>query len=105
MTSTSESTSAERTAPVTSASEQPEGAEQERPHTEVRPDRRRRCALGLEIEELASLVAAVGDDAEEQPEQRERERERRGGAERGERAAGERVGPRASRAAPRARSR
>jgi hypothetical protein len=44
----------------------------------VAPQRGRSRALRLEVEELAALVAQVGDDDEEQPGQREPDaRERR----------------------------
>ena len=57
----------------------------------MRPQRRRRSALRLEVEELAALVAEIGDDAEQKAEQRESECDERRGRECRQRAARERL--------------
>jgi hypothetical protein len=45
-------------------------------------------ALGLQVEELAAFVPQVGDDAEQEPDERERKRDQSCSGERDQRAAG-----------------
>ena len=72
---------------------------------QVGADRGRRRALGLEVEQLASVVADVTDDGQQQPDQRQQECDRCGAGERQQRTSGQwirtqlgqRVGPRVQR--------
>ena len=65
-----------------------------RPQPDDPAQQRRRCALGLEIEELAPLVAQIADHGQQDPGEREQERDGRRDGERDQRPVGDRVSPR-----------
>src|SRR5215204_4411996 len=57
------------------------------------PESARPCTLRLEVEELAALVARVSGEQHREPDKGKQEGDDRGSRQRGQRAAGERVGP------------
>ena len=86
-------TTAARATPVSAPAARPATATDGRPQPHDPAQQRRRCALRLEIEELAPLVAQVADDGQQDPGQREQKGDGRSDGERDQRPVGDRVSP------------
>src|SRR4029079_18577991 len=72
--------------------EQPEAGDENCTQAQVPPKRVWACTLRLQIEKLAALVASVSGEEHGEPAEREQEGDARCPRQRGQRAAGERVG-------------
>jgi hypothetical protein len=78
--------------PEDDPAERARGADRGCTETQVRPKHRRRGALALQVEQLALLVAKIGDERQREADQRERQGDERGAAEHEQNAARERIG-------------